>query len=168
MLDVTYYLNFTNQLLGSYNVNQVDPRVAYQYKDAINKSVPNPFYNYLTVDKFPGSLRYQQNVSLTSLMRPYPQYGNLNVIDGINGGGERYQSFQLRLDRRFANGASVLMGYNYAREQDQVFFNDIDTFDKNFTWQETDRPRHRISAAGTWEIPIGKGRAALNRHAARG
>ena len=163
VLDVTYYLNFTNQLLGAYNVNQVDPRVMYQYKDAINKSVPNPFYNYLTVDKFPGSLRYQQNVSLTSLMRPYPQYGNLNVIDGINGGGERYQSFQLRLDRRFANGASILMGYNYAREQDQVFFNDIDTFQKTLTWQETDRPRHRISAAGTWEIPVGKGRAALNR-----
>ena len=54
VLDVTYYLNFTNQLLGSYYVNQVDPRVTYQYKDAINKSVPNPFYNYLTVEKFPN------------------------------------------------------------------------------------------------------------------
>jgi len=163
VLDLTYFLNFANQLIGSYNVNQVDPRVAYQYKDAINKSVANPFYNYLTIDKFPGALRYQQNVSLTSLMRPYPQYGNLSVIDGIKGGDMRYQSFQLRLNRRFANGYSVLMGYNYAREQDQVFFNDIDTFLKKFTWQETDRPRHRLSAAGTWEIPIGKGRPVLNR-----
>ena len=85
------------------------------------------------------------------------------MIDGINGGGERYQSFQLRLDRRFANGASILMGYNYAREQDEVFFNDIDNFQKSFTWQETDRPRHRISAAGTWKNPYVKARPALNR-----
>src|SRR5207247_4213200 len=118
VLDLTYFLNFANQLIGSYNVNQVDPRVAYQYKDAINKSVANPFYNYLTVDKFPGELRYQQNVSLTSLMRPYPQYGNLNVIDAIKGGDMRYQSLQLRLNRRCAQADSVLMGHHYAPEQD--------------------------------------------------
>jgi hypothetical protein len=41
-------------LIGSYNVNQVDPRVAYQYKDATNVAVANPFFNYLTTDKFPA------------------------------------------------------------------------------------------------------------------
>ena len=106
--------------------------MAYEYKDAINRSVPNPFYNYLTVDKFPGALRYQQNVALTSLMRPYPQYGNLNVIDGIDGGDMSYHSFQLRLNRRFANGYSVLTGYNYSRQKDEIFFNDIDSYLQTF------------------------------------
>jgi hypothetical protein len=159
VLDLTYYLNFTNQLIGSYNLNQVDPRVAYEYKDAINRAVPNPFYNFATVDKFPGALRYQQTVALTTLMRQYPQYGNLGVIDGIEGGSMRYQSFQLRLNRRFAKGYSVLLGYNYSRQQDDVFFNDIDTFTRTFTSQENDRPRHRLSVAGTWELPVGRGRA---------
>ena len=162
VLDLTYYFNMTSQLIGAYNVNQVDPRVAYQYKDAINRAVPNPFYNYLTVDKFPGALRYQQNVALTSLMRPYPQYGNLNVIDGIDGGDMSYHSFQLRLNRRFANGYSVLAGYNYSRQKDQVFFNDIDSYLQTFTWQENDRPRHRLTVAGTWEIPVGKRRQFMS------
>ncbi|MFN0106734.1 MAG: carboxypeptidase regulatory-like domain-containing protein [Bryobacteraceae bacterium] len=162
VLDVTYYANFTNQLVGAYNINQVDPRIAYQYKDAINRSVPNPFFNYLTVDKFPGNARYQQNVGLTSLMRPYPQYGNLNVIDGIEGGDSRYHSLQLRLNRRFANGYSMMTGYNYSRQKDQAFYNDIASFVQDFTWQETDRPRHRLVIAGTWELPAGKGRATLN------
>ena len=159
VLDITYYLNFTNQLVGNYNVNQVDPRVAYEYKDATNVAVPNPFYNFSTVDKFPGALRYQRTVNLTTLMRAYPQYGNLNVVDGIEGGSSRYQSFQLRLNRRFANGASAMFGYNYARQRDEIFFNDIDRFEGNFSWQESDRPRHRMTVAGTWELPVGRGRA---------
>ena len=159
VLDVTYYFNHTNQLICAFNVNQIDPRVAYQYKDAINRSVPNPFYNYLTVDKFPGALRYQRNVGLTTLMREYPQYGNLNAIDAIRGGDMNYHSFQLRLQRRFAAGYSLLMGYNYARQKDHVFYNDIDNFTRTFTDQENNRPRHRLTAAGTWEIPVGRGRA---------
>lgn len=161
VVDATFYINFTSQLIGAYNVNQVDPRVAYQYKDAINKSVPNPFYNYLPVEKFPGSLRYQRNISLTSLMRTYPHYGNLNVIDAIEGGDMKYYSLQLRAQRGFANGYSLMLGYNYNFQQDQVFFNDIDNFLQQFTWQDNDRPRHRLTMAGTWEIPIGRGRAYL-------
>ena len=162
VLDVTYYLNFSNQNIGSYNLNQVDPRVAYEFKDATNRAVTNPFFNFSTVDKFPGALRFQRTVGLTTLMRPYPQYGNLNVIDGIEGGASHYQSFQLRLNRRFANGYSVLMGYNYSRQQDEVFYDDIASFTRKFTWQESDRPRNRLSLAGTWEVPVGRGRTLLS------
>ena len=158
VVDVTFYMNFTNQLVGGYNVNQVDPRVAYQHKAAINRQVPNPFFNFSTVDNFPGALRFQRTVALTSLFRQYPQYGNLNVVDGINGGSSRYKSLQLRLNRRFGNGYSLMTGYNFARQQDEVFFNDIAAFERNFTWQESDRPRHRLTFAGTWELPVGRGR----------
>ena len=159
VLDVTYYLNFTDQLIGGYNINQVDPRVAYEHKSATNVAVPNPFYNFSTVDKFPGALRYQRTVALTSLMRPYPQYGNLTVIDGIEGGAMRYQSLQLKLNRRFASGVSALFGYNYSRQKDQVFFNDIAGYLREFTWQDSANPRHRMTLAGTWELPVGRGRA---------
>lgn len=162
LLDVTYYVNFSNQLIGGFNLNQVDPRAAYEFKDATNRAVANPFYNFSTVDKFPGALRYQQTVGLTSLARQYPQHGNLKVIDGIEGGKSRYQSFQLRLNRRFANGYSMLMGYNYGRQQDEVFFNDISAFNREFTWQESDKPRQRLSLAATWELPVGRGRQLLS------
>ncbi len=161
VLDVTYYLNLSNQNVGIFNINQVDPRVAYEFKDATNIAVPNPFYQFSSLDKFPGALRFQRNVALTTLARQYPQYGNLNVVDGIRGGDSRYQSFQLRLNRRFASGYSVLLGYNYSRQQDEVFFNDISSYLQDFTWQESDRPRNRISLAGTWEVPLGRGRQFL-------
>ena len=77
------------------------PTSRIQYKDAVNQQVPNPFYNILPVDKFPGPLRYQQTVSISSLMRPYPQYGDLNVIDGQPGGNMKYQSLQIELQKNF-------------------------------------------------------------------
>lgn len=147
--DVTFYINFTSQLIGMYNVNQVDPRVAYEYKDAINISVPNSFFNYLTVEKFPGPLRYQRNVALTTLMRKYPHYGALNVFDGIRGGDMRYYSLQLRFQKSFSSGYAFMAGYNYAFQRDQVFFNDVASFLQNFTWQDNNRPRHRLTMAGT-------------------
>jgi hypothetical protein len=162
VLDATYYLNFTSQLIGGYNMNQVDPRVAYQYKEATNKSVPNPFYNILPVEKFPGSLRYQRNVSLTSLMKPYPQYGSLTVFDAIEGGDMRYQSLQLKVQKSFSSGYTLMMGYNYSRQQDEVFYDDIATFTQAFAWQENNRPRHRLTAAGSWEIPLGRNRQYLS------
>jgi len=159
VVDVTFYMNNTSQVTTpSYNVNQIDPRVAYQYKSETNRAVANPFYNFGTVAEFPGALRFQRTVALTSLFRQYPQYGSLNVIDGVNGGESRYKSLQLRLNRRFADGYSLLMGYNYARQQDDIFFNDIDAYLKQYTSQESANARHRLTAAGTWEIPVGKGR----------
>jgi hypothetical protein len=162
LLDVTYYLNFTSQVGVNYNVNQIDPRPALEHQGAVNQSVDNPFYNYLTSDKFPGPLRFQEKVSLQSLMRPYPQYGDLNVNDAIDGSNMRYHSLQIRVERRFSNGFSMLFGYNYNDQKDQVFYDNVDNFTQNWTWQKTNREQHRMSYAGTWDVPVGRGRTYLN------
>ena len=135
VLDVTYYLNLSSFIFDTTrNLNMVDPNIAYTNKDAVNQQVPNPFYNILPVEKFPGPLRYQQTVSISSLMKPYPQYGDLNVIDGQPGGNMKYQSLQIRLQKNFTNGYSFLFGYNYHYEQDERFFNDIATYNQQYTW----------------------------------
>ena len=163
VLDVTYYLNRSTFIFDTTrNINLVDPNIAYQYKDAVNQQVPNPFYNILSVEKFPGPLRYQQTVSISSLMKPYPQYGDLNVIDGQPGGDMKYQSLQLRLQKNFTKGYSFLFGYNYHYERDQRFFNDIDVFAQQYTWIDSPSSRHRITFAGAWEVPVGRGRPFLS------
>jgi hypothetical protein len=162
VVDVTYYLNLSNFIFDTtQNLNIVDPRIAYQYKDAVNQVVPNPFYNILTPDKFPGPLRYQQQVSISSLMKPYPQYGDTIVTDGEPGGNMHYHSLQIKLTKRFSKGLSFLAGYNYHYEQDQRFYDDIATYTKNYTWIDSPASRHRLTAGGMWEIPFGKGRAYM-------
>lgn len=162
VLDVTYFLNLSNFVFNTVrDINMVDPRIAYQFKDAVNQTVPNPFYNILPVDKFPGPLGYQQTVSISTLMRPYPQYGDIYQTDGTPGGNMKYHSLQIKLQKTFSKGYSFLAGYNYHYEQDQRFYDDIATFLQHYTWMDSPNSRHRLTAAGTWEIPFGKGRAYM-------
>ena len=159
VLDVTYFLNLGHYIFDTTrNINMVDPQIAYQYKDAVNQSVANPFYNILTVDKFPGPLRYQQQVSILSLMRPYPQYGDLYVIDEQPGGDMKYHSLQIKVQKTFSKGYSLLLGYNYHYEQDERFYDDIAQYKQQYLWIDSPNSRHRLSAAATWEVPVGKGR----------
>ncbi|HYO81758.1 MAG TPA: carboxypeptidase regulatory-like domain-containing protein, partial [Bryobacteraceae bacterium] len=163
LLDVTYYANLSNYIFDtSRNINMVDPNIAFTHKDLTNQVVANPFFEVLPVDKFPGPARYQRQVSLTSLMRPYPQYGNINVIDGDRGGDMRYHSLQLKLQKTFAAGYSFLFGYNYHRERDQVYYDDLDRYNQQYIWTPSPDPRHRLTMAGTWETPFGRGRKFLS------
>ena len=69
--DVTYFLNLGHNYNYDKNLNMTDPNIAYTYKAATSASVPNPFYNILTPQLFPGSLRYQQNVSVSAPCSPH-------------------------------------------------------------------------------------------------
>jgi hypothetical protein len=159
ILDVTYFLNLSNfQWDLTRDLNMVDPRIAYQNKAATNVQVANPFYNILTVDKFPGALRSQRTVSISSLMKPYPQYGNINVTEGQPGGKLRYQSLQFKAQKNFSKGYSMIFGYNYHVQNDERFYDNIAQYLQQYTWIPSNAARHRFTAAGTWEVPFGKGR----------
>ena len=162
VLDVTYFLNRTGQVFeGDYNINQVDPRIGYTYKEQTLGVIDNPFYNLLPVEKFPGPLRYQTQVGVTELARPYPQYGDIYVADGTKSGAMKYQALQVKLQKSYTNGLTLLIGYSYHVEKDQRFFDSIANYDRVFSWQNPSNYRQRISAAGTWDLPIGKGRLLL-------
>jgi hypothetical protein len=168
LVDATYFLNFTNQLCGnncdtSANLDMVDPRLYYQYGNALNQVVANPFYNVGTVGTFPGPLRYQPQVTIGSLMVPYPQYSGITEVDGATGGNHmHYQSFQLKAQRRFANGYSFMVGYNYHREQDQVWYNSVAQYLNQWSWEDGGQSRHRLTISGTWQLPFGKGRQFMS------
>jgi hypothetical protein len=156
--DITWFYNRGERVSYNLSVNMVDPQLKYTHKDALNKSVPNPFYNYLTPDKFPGQLRYQKNVTVGSLLSPYPQYRGLTQWH-TNGKSVRYNSLQAKLERRFGQGLALLWNYNYNQTKNQEWFNDLDQYANRFVWMPSQLFRHKINFAGVVEIPVGRGRA---------
>jgi hypothetical protein len=166
VLDVTYYLNHTSQVFQTdYDINQVDPNIGYTYKEQTNAVIDNPFYNILTVEKFPGQLRYQPQVGVTQLARPYPQYGSINVVDGADGGSMKYQALQLKLTKAYSQGLSLLAGYSYHLEKDQRFYNDIANYKREFSWFDANGRnsfRHRLTVSASWDLPIGKGQRLMS------
>src|SRR6202158_4495219 len=160
LASVTWFANFGNHSYVK-ALNNIDPRLQIQYQNGLSVNVDNPFYNYLTPTLFPGALRNQKTVSLGSLLKPYPQYGGLYQV-GVSGAGERYHSLEFKAQKPFSKGYNFLFAYVYIRESSERFFNDLDTWANKLTWQASDQPRHRVTGAGTWDLPVGKGRAYLN------
>jgi hypothetical protein len=169
--DVTYFVNFISHDQYSRNLNQMDPRLSYKYGTALTTTVANPFYNYGTVETFPGALRRQSTVAQSQLLRPYPQY--LDIIQtGTDIRNARYQSLQFRLQRPYSNGYSFLAAYAYVTQKAQWFYDEVDEYDGALTWMDFSvtqsgrtgapavaaDPKHRVAAAFTFDLPVGKDR----------
>ena len=161
VVDVTYFANFGRDYPYTQRFNLMDPQLSYQYKTLLSTTVANPFFNYLTPDKFPGQLRNLKQVSLGTLLKPYPQYGNVNQTN-TPGSLERYDALQMRVQRQFANGFNFLWTYNYNREKSQQFFNTDEEYAGAFQWENNTRPRHRMTVSGVYELPFGHGRRFLS------
>jgi len=107
----------------------------------------------------------------------YPQFlGGVIVIDSED--YSRYHALELKLERRFADGYSYLMGYTLSRSKDTRSFDptfsvvsggalqsasstpwDIANRDLNYAVSDFDRT-HVFQAQGVWELPLGEGRLA--------
>jgi len=143
-----------------YNLNQVDPNLIYQYQGLTSQTVPNPFYG-LPANIMPGTLRTEPTVTVAQLLRPYPQYGDLNLY-GWPGARDHYYALQMQAQRPMANGLNFLVAYNYNQEFHTQFFNDIDTYANKLTMMDRGNSRHNLRVAGTYELPFGKGRQFLS------
>lgn len=154
------FLNYGHDQPYTRQFNLSNPALGYQYKSELTKSIANPFYQYLTPDKFPGQLRNQEKVTIQSLLVPYPQYKNLSrsTVPAVH---DRYRALQLSLQRSSARGYSFLWAYNYHRQKTEGFFNSDDQYADRFTFLPSNMPRHRMSLAGTYDLPFGRGRRYL-------
>ena len=165
IVDLSYFYNWGSRVPYDVNVNMMDPAFRYEQRAALNTQVNNPFFGYLTVEKFPGALRNNRTVTLGSLLVPYPQYGAITQTN-TNGKLLRTQTFEIRAQKPFASGISFLAAYAWNRERIQQWFDDIAQYqvlttngEEGWEWRPTDSPVHRFTMAFSWELPVGRDRA---------
>ena len=130
-----------------------------QYGAATNVQVANPFYHLSIPNQSPGALWNQSTVSVLTLARPYPQYsGALTVIDGVNGGDMTYHSLQVKAVKSFSNGYTLLIAYNYHRQTNQQFYDNVDSYPlKKWTGEDSGTPRHRSLLPAPGQSPSARG-----------
>jgi Carboxypeptidase regulatory-like domain/TonB dependent receptor len=166
ILDASYLLNNISRDGYTKNFNMMDPRLSYQYGAQLSVAVPNPFFNYGTVDTFPGQLRARPTVARSDLLKPYPQYLGL-LQEWTNGRQARYHTFELRAQRPFLQGLSLLAGYAYVRGSRQEFYDNVDEYDGSWTWIASQDPRHRLNVSIVLDVPVGRDRH-IGRNMSRG
>ncbi len=145
----------------NYNVNQMDPNLSYAYKGLVDQTVPNPFYNLMPANLMPGSLRNEPTVSVGALLKPYPQYGDLNQY-AWPGFSDHYYSIALQANRPMAKGLTAVFAYNYARQKEDAFFNALDNYNNKPTMFDRGNPRSDFRTGATYELPFGNGRQFAN------
>ena len=175
VIDATYFFNLGSRVPYDINLNMADPTFRYEQKAALNTQVANPFRNYLTPDKFPGQARNTATVTLGSLLVPYPQYGNITQTNTA-GRHLREHMIDLRAQRPFMNGFSIMAAYVYDNAKRQEWFDDRASFEvlqsrgeSGWEWrplvEAVDRganPRHRFTSAFSWQLPLGSGQRYLS------
>jgi hypothetical protein len=123
---------------------------------SLQTSDPLQYWNLGTMGFFTGAT-IQKNV----LLRPFPQMNGLTQSNTPLG-KSRTDSLQLTVQRRFAKGFNLNLGYTRMRARAADFF--YNEFDSVPSWRESNDARpHRLVAGGIYELPFGKGRAFVKQ-----
>jgi regulator of RNase E activity RraA len=130
LLDVAYAGTLGRDLSVNQQLNAIPlqfVRAAQQTfaatgRNVLNDSVQNPFFGLIAAGPLAA-----RTVTRGQLLRPYPHFTGITALNRSLG-RSRYDAFQLKASRRFANGFSVLVSYTNAKQLDQIrFLNDQDT-----------------------------------------
>ncbi|HVD92257.1 MAG TPA: carboxypeptidase regulatory-like domain-containing protein [Vicinamibacterales bacterium] len=117
--------------------------------DLLGAAVPNPFFGLLPTG-FTGA-----TVARQQLLRPFPQFNN--VPTSGTDGTSKYDSAQVRLERRFSKGYSILGTYTFSHFTERVFR--LNPTDANFENRlSRDDVPHRVTTSFLYELPFGQGR----------
>ncbi|MDT5059650.1 MAG: hypothetical protein QOH63_109 [Acidobacteriota bacterium] len=115
--------------------------------DFLTASVPNPFQGLA-----PGTSLDGATIQRQQLLRPFPQFGNIRTHR--DDGTSIYHAAQLRVEKRFTHGYTLLASYTWSKLLERVsFLNPTDTeYEKRIS--ANDAP-HRVVLSGIWELPFG-------------
>lgn len=120
---------------------------------ALNKSVPNPFYGVLSKSTPRGA---KSTAAVRDLLLPYPQFTTV-TMDDYSVGTNWYKAFQLRAQRRFANGISFLLSYTLSRTSAATQYLNPQDAGPDRELAYFDIP-HRLLLSGVFELPFGHGK----------
>lgn len=108
------------------NINQIDPAVARAVfpgpngtwnAAALRASVPNPFFG------IPGTGEFGTRATILAgqLLRPFPQFGDINQIERTEGGRRQYNAATFILEKRTTGWWGGRFSYTLSRTEDNQF-----------------------------------------------
>ena len=145
------------------NQNQLDPQFL-SLGQSLNDPVANPFAGRFISGTLNGA-----TVPRNQLLRPFPQFQNINQSADTPGSGSSYNALNIKFQKRFNNNMSALVTYQWSKA--------IDNTSETQGWEVGDALRNyydrsiersisahdlpqSVAAAFVYELPVGRGKAA--------
>lgn len=171
IFDLAYAGSHGVHLYGDYNANQL-PDQYLGMGNQLNEQVANPFYGKISTGGLSGP-----TVARSQLLLPYPQFTGVTLGNGSYYGASSYNSLQLKIERRFANGFSILGSYTWSKLMDNAPptttgfpggsfaagpTQDWDNLRAEWSLSTFDTPQY-LAINGIYELPFGKGKKWFNQ-----
>lgn len=123
--------------------------------DRLTALVPNPFRGLL-----PGTSLNGNTTPVENLLRRYPQFSGDGGVreDAQTVGYSNFHMFQVRLDKRFANGFQFLTNFQWSKFMEATRYLYSAAPELEYRIAGEDRPL-RFVASANYELPFGKGKA---------
>jgi hypothetical protein len=175
LFNVTYAGNRGLNLIGFRELNQLAPE-HLALGTQLNASVPNPFYGVIKIGPLSAP-----TITRGQLLRPYPQFQTVTgAIDTY--GASTYHALYVKMERRFANGFSLLGSYTYSKIIDDVVGGQTGFAGEGFVRGDLQnfyntRGERSVASYNTpqtlvisyvYELPFGPGKALANQGGALG
>jgi hypothetical protein len=167
LVEIAYAGSKGTHLPSNQQINQL-PEEFLSLGTQLQQQVPNPFFGIITAGPLAA-----RTVARGQLLRPFPQFNGVTQAS-ISNRDSIYHSMQLKVERRFRNGGSILGAYTWAKL--------ISNTDTLTGWLEASGPAgvqnnnrlslerslasfdvpHRLVVSYVLDLPIGKGRRLFN------
>jgi Carboxypeptidase regulatory-like domain len=165
VLTLGYVGNRGLHLYAPVNYNQLaDSDLAMG--STLNAQVANPLYGVIANQ---ASTLSHATVPAYQLLLPHPQFTTVNA-DYLSDATSNYNAFQLTLERRFAQGLSLLFNYTHSKTMDDVgnyldFYSGAeyqDNYCPKCDWSASEQDlRDVMRLAVEYQLPFGRGQAYL-------
>lgn len=157
VLEANYVGSYNYDIEVGYNANPI-PR-QYLSTSPVRDDVTNNFLTANVTNPLrglaPGTDVNNPIIQRLQLLRPFPQFGDITTqrFDGSS----VYHSGQFRVERRFAQGYTVLTSYTFSKLIERAsLLNPTDPeLEKRIS---RDDVPHRFVLSGIYELPFGRGR----------
>lgn len=166
VLDIGYAGTAAVALPSGVQYNQI-PDELLSLGTALNQTVSNPFFSYITD---PSSTLSRSTVQRGQLLRPYPHFTGMTG-NQVPSGHSTYHGMQVRVERRYSSGLAVLFAYTKSKTIDNTGdfggflgttgFNSSNCFscDRSLSYQHIPDVA-RLSFR--YDLPFGLGKKYLN------
>jgi hypothetical protein len=144
-------------------IDQLQPQYLSQGSSLLTQ-VPNPFYRLITT----GPLS-SQTIAKQRLMVPYQHFASVSLYTPI--GQATYDALQVRAERRFARGISLLLAYTFGKSLTDVgggaWYGFNQPTIQNYYDLRSEKAispidiANRVVVSFQYELPFGKGKSIL-------
>ncbi len=153
--------NFANTI----NLNQLGDSF-YAQGSALTAATANPYYQAGGTGALGGS-----KVAANQLLRPFPAF--TSISDLVGNGVSDYNALDVKVQKSFSKGVSVLMAYTWASNWDNLYGTgstlnpgdngpqDIYNMSSEYSRSINDMP-NRYTLAVTYDLPFGRGKQFLS------